>query len=306
MYRRTLIVGLLLLPRLVLAQSNEVDVYDTTTNTLIGAIHSPYSFDVRISPDGSFGFVTNQTPSVLLFDATTDQDIGWIPLSYESAGVALTPDSRYAYVANPFSLNGPVSVIDVVQQAVINIIPSVYAWYIAMSPVAPRAYGGPSVIDTETQRVVGMLPGGEFMAVSPDGAELYVAGDNLIAVFSTADDTLLATIDVPGGGSGGEIVFSPDGTAAYSTGTDLVVAIDTAMRSVTAGVFLPGRTRRLAITPDGSRLYHLGEQAVEVISTKDLSVLTTIPYQVTNPATSVTISPDGQKAYVAFTCVGLC
>jgi YVTN family beta-propeller protein len=302
MWRGIVVVGLGLLLRPGVAQANYLEVFDTATFTSIASIHSPYNTDVKISPDGTRGYLAREGSSdVLAFDAITDTPIGPVSLPDDSEGVAFMPDGRLAYVTSPYS--GLVSVIDVQRQTVVNTISVFAAWRLAISPDGSRAYGGRSVIDTATQTVVDTLPvGGGFMAVSPDGSELYASQDNTIAVISTADNSLLATIDVPNG-SPGEIVFSPSGTYAYVAGGSLLVKIDTATRTVINGVSLPGR--RLAITPDGRRLYHLGANQLSIINTSDLSVAMTSSYVYYVPV-SIAISPNGRKGYIATTCTDGC
>jgi DNA-binding beta-propeller fold protein YncE len=140
------------------------------------------------------------------------------------------------------------------------------------------------------------------MAVSPDGHELYASQNNTIAVISTADNSLLATIDVPNGNPN-EIVFSPSGAHAYVAGGSLLIKIDTTTRTVINSAPLPGW--RLAITPDGRRLYHLGANQLSIINTSDLSVAMTSSYVYYVPV-SIAISPNGRKGYIATTCTDGC
>jgi YVTN family beta-propeller protein len=302
MRRGVLTVGLLLLSQPVLAFSNDLGVLDTASNQFIATIPSPYNTDVKISPDGTRGYLAREGSSdVLLFNAMTDSPIGAISLPDDSEAVAFTPDSRLVFVASQWS--GLVSVIDVQRQTVINTI-SLPAWPLAFSPDGSRAYGGRWVIDTATQTVVDTLPvGGWFMAVSPDGSELYISQNNAIGIVSTADDSLLATINVPNGNPN-EIVFSPSGTYAYVAGGSLLVQIDTSTRAVINTAPLPGM--RLAVTPDGRRLYHLGAKQLSVVNPSDLSVVNAFVFGDYDAPVSIALSPDGRKLYIASTCVGLC
>jgi len=301
MWRGIVTVMLLLLSRPVLAQ-NELAFLDTATYRQLASFHSPYNTDVKISPNGTRGYLAREGVSdLLVFDAVTDSPIAPISLLDDSEAVAFTPDSRFAFVTSQYS--GLVSVIDVQYQTVVNTI-SVSAGPIAISPDGTRAYGGRSVIDAATLTVVDTLPvGGWFMAVSPDGRELYVSQNNMIAVISTADDSLLATIDVPNGNPN-EIVFSPSGASAFVAGGSLLVQIDTTTRTAINTAPLPGT--RLAITPDGRRLYHLGAKQLSVVNASDLSLVNAFAFGEYDAPVSIAISPDGRKLYIASTCVGLC
>src|SRR5215831_5594574 len=164
-------VGLILLSELALAQ-NSVGVLDTSNYRWIGGMHSPYSADVRISADGTRGYVAREGFSdVMVFDAVNDVEIGRVVLIDDSQVVAFSPDSATAYVSSIYA--STISIIDVANQAVVNTI-NVFASSIAFSPDSTRAYAGNAVIDTETQQVVATLPfSGRPWAVTPDGSELY-------------------------------------------------------------------------------------------------------------------------------------
>ena len=65
-------------------------------------------------------FTANQG-RVFVIDTATNQLVGApIPVGFLPAGVAVTPDGRYAYITNNFS--GTISVIDTASRAVVNSI----------------------------------------------------------------------------------------------------------------------------------------------------------------------------------------
>ena len=169
-------------------------------------------------------------------------------------------------------------------------------------------------IDTSTHAsaLVPALDGGYALAVSPDGAELYVSSYSGVMVYDIATGAVTAT--VPTGGLASSLTISPDGTRVYAVVGNDVAVIDTATASLVAtipvGAAAAGVVTGLTVSPDGDRVYtvdHLdvadpaGDTgAVSVIDTATDAITSTIPLRgkiIT--VDSVTLSPNGKLAYVS-------
>jgi YVTN family beta-propeller protein len=101
---------------------------------------------------------------------------------------------------------------------------------------------------------VGSSPDG--VAVTPDGARVYVANlaSDSISMIATATNTVTATIPVA---SPSLIAITPDGTRAYVTQNfaGLVSVIDTATNAVIAAIPMGPAPFAIAITSDGTRAW---------------------------------------------------
>ncbi len=95
-----------------------------------------------------------------------------------------------------------------------------------------------SVVAADTNTVALTFPvggGAGEVAVTPDGASLYVTGSQ-ISVIDAASNAIRGTIPV----AGGAIALTPDGTFAYVTNSsDTVAVIDTASNTVRTTIALP-------------------------------------------------------------------
>jgi YVTN family beta-propeller protein len=151
---------------------------------------------------------------------------------------------------------------------------------------------------------VGATPG--FVAVSPNGRQLYVANRTagVVTVVDSAVDAVTATIPVAAGPPQ-FLSFAPDGSRLYvSVFNDertiaAVAVIDTTDNEVVATI--PVRTRPYlgAVTPDGSRLFvpNHDSGSISVIDTATNEVVTEV--QVPANPHSIEFTPDGSRAYVA-------
>jgi YVTN family beta-propeller protein len=151
---------------------------------------------------------------------------------------------------------------------------------------------------------VGATPG--FVAVSPNGRQLYVANRTagVVTVVDSAVDAVTATIPVPAGPPQ-FLSFAPDGSRLYVSVFDdartiaAVAVIDTTDNEVVATI--PVRTRPYlgAVTPDGSRLFVPNHDSgtISVIDTATNDVLSEV--QVPPNPHWIEFTPDGSRAYVA-------
>ena len=161
------------------------------------------------------------------------------------------------------------------------------------------------ILNTATNTIVGTVGignGATGVCVSPDGTKVYVtnANDNTVSVINTATNSVTSTIAVGNIPQG--VSVSPDGTkvyvANYNNGNSGTVSIINSITNVVTGTVTVGfGPIGVKVSPDGAKVY------VANHNNQSLSVIDAVTNAVTNiagvgPATSVTFSLDGTKAYV--------
>lgn len=218
-----------------------------------------------------------------------------IPVGNSPSGIGITPDNRFAYVANnddhPFFMD--------------NGIP-----------------GGStvSVLNLATNQLIKTITDASFsepytITINPDGSKVYVTNSNstTITIIDTATNTVTGTISGFDGPSG--IVITPDGKTAYvnnyggpagvgSGNATTVRVVDLTTDTITgAAITVDLAPASLAITPDGAFVYVInyvdgnpGTGTISIIQTSDNTVVGTIP-GFSGPF-SIAITPDGSFAYV--------
>ncbi|HYM95930.1 MAG TPA: YncE family protein [Candidatus Sulfotelmatobacter sp.] len=148
--------------------SGVVAKVDVNTMSLAGSVRvGGLPIDVRLSPDGSVFYVTNQgRMGVSVIDPVAMKEIQFIPTGRGAHGLQVSRDTRSLYVSN-------------------------------------RLEGSVSVIDFATRRVVAkwFIPGGgspDMLQLSPDGTQLWASGryNATVYVFSTITGQVLARIRV--------------------------------------------------------------------------------------------------------------
>jgi len=266
---------------------------------------------------------------------TTDNSIQGspIPVGGFPDGISITPDGRFAYVANQSS--DTVSVIDLSERlAVAEIQVGTTPVRVAFSPdgslayVANRFSHSVSLIDTGLAVV---SPGSAVVDtidllnvpadkrctqpygidVSNDGRFAYMnCWGSSVGVIDTATRQLLPTI-FGTFGSGLELAVSPDGATVYATATPYLAAIDTSSNTVTAriplasGGFLVG----VALSPDGARAYvtsSVNHGSVFVIDTETHRQVADSPIRLPQgDPRGIDFTPDGKFAYVAHNTGGI-
>lgn len=216
--------------------------------------------------------------------------VATIPVGVTPAGIAVTPNNLYAYVANNnnYGIAGSdsVSVLNLTNNTVLTTIndPSFNQPYtVSINPVGTKAYISNSnsstvtVIDIRTNTVSAVITGFDGpsgMAITPDGLTGYV--NNY-------------------GGPGG--VGSGNGTT--------VRVVNLVTNSIVGPAITVGQApAALAMTPDGKFVYVInyidgnpGDGTVSVISTATNSVVATIPGGFSGPF-GIAITPNGKFAYI--------
>lgn len=151
------------------------------------------------------------------------------------------------------------------------------------------------------------------VAVSPDGARLYVtsAQASVLTALDAASLQVLWTVPIAGGAD--DVVVAPSGAVGYvaSSGSRSVSVVDLRQGSVRSTITVKAGADALAVTPDGSQVWVLssgGEQNLSGGATsRNAGTLTVVSGRTLRPSRTmpagtipreVVISPSGARAYV--------
>ncbi len=203
-------------------------------------------------------------------------------------GLAITPDSHYAYVVN----NNNYGIAD--QDSV-------------------------SVLDLKNNTLKETIHDASFnepfrVAISPSGKKAYVANSNgtTLSVIDTKHNTVTEVIDGFDGPSG--IVITPNGKYGYVNnygGPDgvgsgngrTVSVVDLHANAIVEDIIVDLAPAALAMAPDGKFVYVINyvdgtpnTGTLSIIRTKDNTVVDTVP-GLFGPF-GIAITPDGKHAYV--------
>lgn len=223
----------------------------------------------------------------------TDEVFATIPVGDTPAGIAVTPNNLFAYVANnnndSFTGGDTVSVINLSSNTVettitINDIPMVFVepYTVTINAAGTKAYvtnsnsTTVSIIDIATNTVllppIGGFNGPSGFAITPDGNHAYV--NNYGAGMQSG---MIATVNV------------------VDLNTNAIVG-----PTLTVGL----APAALAITPDGAYVYvvsyvdgNSGTGTISIIRTSDNSVQLNAITGFSGPF-AIAITPDGKYAYV--------
>ncbi|HEU4508850.1 MAG TPA: beta-propeller fold lactonase family protein [Pyrinomonadaceae bacterium] len=267
-------------------------------------------------------YVTNNNDdTVSVIDTATNSVIATVPVGASPAGVAVTPNGRFAYVTN--QLGNSVSVISALSNTVVATIPvQSFPKAIAMHHSGAFAYvttsgSNISVIDTATNTVVNSISV-TFpvdLALSPTADLGYVTHSSVVngvTVINTATNSVVTNIPLPADVTVTAAV-SPDGAFVYVTcltvGTGSKIAvIDTATNTLVTIVPLPGTfAPGVVFTPDGALAYVAnngggvccggggGSSSYSVIDTATHTEFARMPIGSPN---GIAVTPDGAFVYI--------
>lgn len=193
-----------------------------------------------------------------------------LAINMRSNAMALSPDDRYIYTAEPYYIN---------------------KWDLGTTP--PTNVGGGSRDDNNA---------GISLAILPNGSKLYSpsiqSGKNKVQVYN-ASLQLIATITHASMVIPQWAVANPSGTEVWvGMGTSLIV-IDTATDTISRTYSTAYGTGSLpSFNADGSRLYLSSGSGLLEINTADASVVRTIAGL--GSGSHASISPDNSVVYVAY------
>lgn len=267
-----------------------VSVIDAVTGTATAINTGEYSGPLVFGPDGRYAYVANYDGgTVSVIDPVTGTATSFntgansgnhYDNNVTSDGLVVSPDGRYAYVANYGA--GTVSVIN------------------------------PATGTVTTIKTGAVVSGVNSLVVSPDGRYAYVANrvDGVASVSVINPATGTATTVKTGEYSGG-LVVSPDGRYAYVANyadgitsvsvinpvTGTATTINTQTGTIDPRVFSGG----LVVSPDGRYAYiaNYVDGSVSIINpaTGTATTVDTGPIDTATFERGLVVSPDGRYAY---------
>lgn len=223
--------------------------------------------------------------------ASPNTVVATINVGVTPAGVAVTPDNRFAYVANNnnYGIPGSDSV------SVLNLVNNTLEL-----TITDTSFNEPYTV-----------------TINPSGTKAYVTNSNstTITIIDIATNTVIGTIGGFDGPSG--MAITPDGTKAYvnnyggpeglGSGNGTTVRVVDLTNNVIIGVpIMVGQApAALAITPDGKYVYVInyvngnpGMGTISVIRTSDNTVISTPGLTGFSGPFAIAITPDGKRAYI--------
>jgi YVTN family beta-propeller protein len=272
----------------VATRSASVSLINTANNVRLRSnVTAAPNNSVVAGPSGRWVYMTGGSSGISVIDAATALVKDVIPLVVDGVavnagggptlnpqGLAISMDGRHLF-ASDNQAGGAVMILDVAAKAVVTSYSEGPGWMplgIAVHPDGQRAYfaftdtvssngvirvfDAVSMTPTTTSIPVGARPTG--VAVSLDGAKVYVSNNlgNSVSVID-ADANLLTTT-VPVGFAPAGLAVSSDNTRVYvvNNGANTVSVIDVASDATLGGPISVGNApESIAISPDGKRAY---------------------------------------------------
>ncbi|MDE2797079.1 MAG: beta-propeller fold lactonase family protein [Gemmatimonadota bacterium] len=264
---------------------------------------------------------------VAVIDMGSDEEVARIPTGVVPLSVLMTPDQRYLFVANTGGSQGTsenrVTVIETAtHQVAANITVDNAPLDLAVSADGQLVYvtnsqsKSISVIEVASLtvrnriRVPVVNDGGPYgVAIHPDGKRLYVTDiqNNQVLIVDTALRATVGRIEVIEDPR--SLVISADGKRLYVSGGDFgdvgsggIAVIDTESESVVTTIRMDAGIFRLALSPDGSRLYGTDRTnaqliVVDVAQNRVVNRVRVLPEG--EETRSLFVSRDGSQIYVA-------
>ncbi len=216
--------------------------------------------------------------------------IATIPVGYTPAGIAITSNSLFAYVAN----NNDNGVMNGDTVSVLNLTTNTVE-----KTISDASFNQPYTV-----------------TINPAGTKAYVTNSNstTVTVIDLATNTVIGTIGGFDGPSG--LVITPDGTRAYvnnyggpeglgsGNGTTVNVVNLNTNEIIGSAITVGTAPSALAITPDGTYVYvisyttgDLSAGTISIINTMNNSVRLNAISGFSGPF-AIAITPNGQYAYV--------
>lgn len=267
----------------------QVKVLDTGNDTVVDTwnLQTGNANDLVTSPDGTrLYIVSNTTNDLRIWDTVAGMEVCSIPLGNSPVGIGISPDGSRGYVKT--NAGADIAVVDFSADActVTATIPSETGpGFVAVSPNARRAYvsnadqGSVYVVDTTANVILDTIAAASAgaLAISPDGAYLYVAQAPLgrIQVFYIEDNCYRAldAIDIAGGPA--DLTIDPQGRRLFVTteSNDMISVIDMTTRTVRSAYDTEDVPLGVAIDPANQRAYVANDNGHSV-SVFDISTCT--------------------------------
>jgi len=252
---------------LYLTHGPRVEVIDTTTGKLVGAVTGlKGTHGIALDPDGKTGYISDGgANAVVVFDRKTFAVIASIPAGTNPDGITYEPVTKTVWAFNGRSSN--VTVIDTASRSVVATIP------LPGKPEFPQADGKGHVFDNiETKNSIVALDAESKTLTgtwtlsycdSPSGLSIDTKHDR---VFAVCDGKKMAIVDTKSGkqigtadiGDGPDAAgFDPKHQLAFaSSGDGMLAVVDTAHSFKTVEM-LPTKTgaRTMAYDEKADRVY---------------------------------------------------
>ena len=239
------------------------------------------AFGRALGAQGTVVVLNKAEATASLLDATTGAVVATLPTGTGPHEVAVSPDGRWALVADYGAAEGgrSLTVLDVERRAVARTIdlgeyrrPHGVAWLAdgRRAVVTVEASGGVLLVDVPAGRVERFLPtrqrGSHMVAVAPGGRWAFVAnipeGSVSRVDLTGADSAMVART---GAGSEG-IDVSPDGREVWVTNraANTLSVLDAATMRALATIATGEFPIRAKFTPDGRRVLVTAARAAEL------------------------------------------
>jgi YVTN family beta-propeller protein len=258
--------------------------------------------------------------TALLIDPRTRKELMKVTVGINGHEVAVSPDSRLAYVpiygnsgvGKPGTDGHAIDIIDLRERKLVASID-------LGKPIRPhRAEFGPDgmlyvsaeldkaldVIDPSTRKVLAEIPTGasesHMFIISPDGSRAYTAnvGPGSVSVLDLKNRSLITVIPIAK--TVQRISITPDGKRVFTHDQDnpRIAVIDTTTNKIASWIPLPGTVYSSSPTPDGRKLLAAspsGKLFVIDLASFKLEQSFDIPAA----AGELLITPDGNFAFIS-------
>jgi YVTN family beta-propeller protein len=268
--------------------------------------------------------VANQKEhTVLLVDPEARRELAKISVGINGHEVAVSPDSRFAYVpiygnsgvGRPGTDGATIDIIDLQQRklaATMDLGKPLRPHLPAFGPdgllyVSAELANAVDIIDTASRKVIAEAPTGQpeshMFVLSKDGRRAYTANVHAgtVSVVDIANRKLITTIPVAK--TVQRISISPDGAHVFTHDQDAprIAVIDTATNKVTNWIDIPDSAYASEPTPDGRFLLAVLPSANRTVAVDLKTLKVAKSFDVPQQPGEVLIRPDAAVAYI--TCM---
>jgi YVTN family beta-propeller protein len=273
------------------------------------------------SPSHGMLVVANQGDhTALLIDPASRQTLMKVTVGINGHEVAVSPDSRFAYVpiygnsgvGKPGTDGRAIDIIDLRERKLVGTIE-------LGKPIRPhRAEFGPDgllyvsaelddaldVIDPSTRKVLAEIPTGtsesHMFVISPDGRRAYTAnvGPGSVSVLDLKKRSLVTVIPVAK--TVQRISITPDGKWVFTHDQDTprIAVIDTATDKIDHWISLPATVYSSSPTPDGRKLLAASPSGKLFVVNLAASKLVE-SFDIPAASGELLIEPDGKFAFIS-------
>jgi YVTN family beta-propeller protein len=273
------------------------------------------------APDRGVLVVANQREhTTLLVDPETRQELAKVIVGVNGHEVAVSPDSRFAYipiygnsgVGRPGTDGTTIDIIDLHDRklaATIDLGKPLRPHRAAFGPdgllyVTAELAKAVDVIDPATRKVIAEIPTGaiesHMLVISPDGLRAYTANvaAGSVSVLDLKQRTLVTVIPVAK--TVQRISISPDGKSVFTHDQDAprIAVIDTTTNKVASWISLPATVYSSLPTADGRKLLAASPSGRIFMIDLDSRKLEE-SFDIPAALGELLLTPDGKFAYVS-------